>query len=75
MLPLSIASAICDLFAVLCAVKMHRRSADTMHIYIAAMGISDLLLTGATYRSFFRFAVLALNDILKVDLAMRFTAV
>lgn len=47
MLPLSFASAICNLFAVVCAVKLYRRTADTMHIYIAAMGISDLLLTGA----------------------------
>lgn len=50
MLPLRFAAAICNIFAVVCAVKLHTRSADTMHIYLACMAISDLLLAGAHYR-------------------------
>lgn len=46
LLAASVAATIFNVLVIFCAIKLFRRSGDTMHIFIISMTIGDLLLTG-----------------------------
>ncbi|EFO21543.2 hypothetical protein LOAG_06946 [Loa loa] len=46
LLAASVAATIFNVLVIFCAVKLFRRSGDTMHLFIISMTVGDLLLTG-----------------------------
>ncbi|EJW83533.1 hypothetical protein WUBG_05555, partial [Wuchereria bancrofti] len=45
LLAASVAATIFNVLVIFCAIKLFRRSGDTMHLFIISMSIGDLLLT------------------------------
>lgn len=45
----SLIAAVCNVITCVCALRLHRRSADTMHVFVAMLTAGDLLLTGSKH--------------------------